>query len=123
MVPSPTIRSSVEAGVNLGLSNLSRPETVVNADGDRGTPCVVARRGEAGQEEWVVGVSHLIGTYDIMASAHICCHTWETHFTRMCGTWKEAAKAALNGRDPTVKAWLGEAITRGIRGESPVSET
>jgi len=41
---------------------LSRPEIVVNADGARGTPTVVARRqaeeGVDGQEEeWLVGVS------------------------------------------------------------------
>lgn len=39
---------------------LARPETVVNADGARGTPTVVARRrpeeGMEGEEEWLVGV-------------------------------------------------------------------
>ncbi len=49
---------------NCGLPQLclSRPEIVVNADGARGTPTVVARRqaeeGADGQEEeWLVGVS------------------------------------------------------------------
>jgi hypothetical protein len=35
---------------------LSRPEIVVNADGDRSTPCLVAKRGEGREEEWLVGV-------------------------------------------------------------------
>lgn len=38
-------------------SAVARPEIVVNADGDRGTPCIVARRGEGADEEWLVGVS------------------------------------------------------------------
>lgn len=44
---------------DVGL-RLSRPEIVVNADGARGTPTVVAKRVAeegGGEEEWLVGVS------------------------------------------------------------------
>ena len=54
--------SSWDGNGGSGGDTFARPETVVNADGARGTPTIVARRraGEeraGGEEEWLVGVS------------------------------------------------------------------
>lgn len=58
------------------LLSLSRPEIVVNADGARGTPTVVARRrpeeGAEGQEEWLVGVRVCVYVYVVGRGEGLC---------------------------------------------------